>query len=81
MGLETPEATDSRLAGMDLSSEETTPAVILRERASSKKDVRDPAIWRQLEGRDNARFPSDHTTQHDFAHDGDARVITRMTTS
>jgi len=55
--VETPKATDSRLTGMDLSSEETTPAVILRERASSKKDVRDPALWRQPEEREKCAFP------------------------
>jgi hypothetical protein len=42
---------------MDISSEETTPVVILRERASSKTDVRDPAIWRQLEEREKCAFP------------------------
>ena len=69
-------------------SREWTSRVKKRHRLSSSENGRPPRktfAIRQFGDSSrhakSARFPRDHTTQHDFAHDSDARVITQMTTS
>jgi len=78
----TTEATDGGFARRDVSSEQTTLAVILRERPSSKKDDGRSVRLESVRGRrKDPCFRGDHASCHCVVHDRDARLITCATRS
>jgi hypothetical protein len=78
----TAETTECEFTRRDVSSEQTTLAVIRRERASSKKDdgrsVRLESVRERSKG---PCFCSDHASCHRVVHGRDARLITCVTKS